>query len=139
MSALSLKGLPGDLTAQARRLAWLRDRLVAALGGQEGAHVVGVSLHGNRLTVFADSPAWCMRLRYRAPELEATVQSLLGQRPQIRFRVQPPAFTREPAPRRALPESAVAALDAAARSIEKGGAENGPLAAALRRLAGHDG
>lgn len=143
-SPLPLERLPAGLVARARRLAWLRKRLAAVLDTEEASHLAGISAEGGKLVIFADSPAWCTRLRYRAGELEAAAAPLLGRRLQIGFRVQPPQFRRRETPRRGLSPQACATIGAAARSIEAGGTDgrdnedNRALAAALRRLADGD-
>ncbi|MGH8273190.1 MAG: DciA family protein [Gammaproteobacteria bacterium] len=141
ISRLPLEQLPAGLVARAHRLARLRDRLVAALDEEEASHVAGVSADKGKLVIFADSSAWCTRLRYRTGKLEAAAAALLGRRQQISFRVQLPQFRRRESPRRELSTRVRATLAAAARSIEAGGTEgiedegNRALATALRRLA----
>ncbi|MGH8272295.1 MAG: DciA family protein [Gammaproteobacteria bacterium] len=129
---MPLEALPSALCARARRLATLRDALAAILTAEEAPHFVGVSAHANELVIFTDSPAWCTRLRYRSPQLEAAVQSLYERTPRLVFRTQPPQFrSTAPPPRQPLSERAAATLNASARTIA-----DAPLAAALRRLAG---
>lgn len=129
---LPLEALPGALCMHARRLAKLRAVLAAALTEEEAPHFVGVSANASELVIFTDSPAWCTRLRYRSPQLEAAVEKLLERPRRLVFRTQPMPFRAAEAPRRPpLSERAVATLNASARTIA-----DQPLAAALRRLAG---
>lgn len=127
-----LEALPGAVCTRAKELARLRDALAATMDEEEVPHFLGVSANAAELVIFADSPAWCMRLRYRAPEFEAAAQALLGRVPRLVFRSQPPRFAPAEAPRRrTLSERAVQTLLASARTVG-----DPTLAAALRRLAG---
>lgn len=92
---------------------------------------MGVSVDANRLVIFADSSAWCTRLRYRTARFEAVAEQQMRRAvPRIQFKVQPPVYRPREAPCRPLSENAVKALESAARSIS-----DEPLAAALHRLA----
>lgn len=130
LARCSLEGLPGNVRARARQLARLRDALAAALSKEEAAHLVGVHTGANRLVIFTDTSAWCTRLRYRIAQFEAVAENQMGALPHIQFKVQPPIYQQREAPYRPLSESAVQALESAARTID-----DEPLAAALRRLA----
>lgn len=96
-------------------------------------HFTGVSATIRKLVIFADSSAWCSRLRYHAPRFEETAQALTGIRPQVIFKVQLPVFRERDKPRRPLSDQAVRSLESAARSVD-----DEALATALRRLAGRD-
>ena len=127
----TLSGSLGAVYRQARELAKLRQALVSGLPEDEARHLVGVSDDGRRLAVFADSPAWATRLRYRAPELEAAAVRWRGTRPRLAFKVAQHSGAAE---RRShspwLSEHVVNTLEASARTVEDEG-----LAEALRRLA----
>lgn len=127
---LPLEAPLGAVCRHARRLASLRAALAATLGMPDGSHLAGVSLSSERLTVYADSPAWCTRLRFRAPAIEDTAERHIGRRLRLVFRTQPGTF-RNPVPSQTpVSPRAASVLRSAARSI------NDPaLAAALRRLA----
>ena len=131
MDGDSLSGSLGAVYRQARELAKLRQALASVLPEDEGRHLVGVSDNGRRLAVFADSPAWATRLRYRAPELEAAAERWRGIRPRLAFKVarhSEAAGHQERSPW--LSEHVVNTLEASARTVEDEG-----LAQALRRLA----
>jgi hypothetical protein len=134
LTALPLTGLPDAIVWKSRRLARLRDVVLAALDAQEARHIVGINADKNKLVIFADSSAWCTRLRYRAPEIEAAAERLLRTCPQVTFRVQPRPFHEIEPAGRALSSHARATIAAGSRTIS-----DPELAAALRRLAGEDG
>ena len=116
----------------AHTLAKLRNTLAAALDAENRTHFMGVSGNAQRLTIFADAPAWATRLRYQAPTLEDAATLHLGSRPTLIFRVltDMPPSTPDTFRSPWLPERVVATLEASARTV---GDEE--LAAALRRLA----
>jgi hypothetical protein len=93
---------------------------------------VAAVLQGDRLTLFADSPAWGSRLRFMAPRVAG---SLRGEAPALRtvkVRVLPgsaPPPRRPRAPAR-LSASSARILDEVAGDISDPG-----LRAALQRLA----
>lgn len=127
----ALAGSLGAVYRQARALAKLRDTLADVLPPDERKHLVGVCGNERRLVVFADSPAWATRLRYRSPELEAAAAKLRGTRPSLVFRVTVEYGVETPPPRSPwLSERVVDTLESSARTVE-----DEELAAALRRLA----
>ncbi|HEX5313389.1 MAG TPA: DciA family protein [Gammaproteobacteria bacterium] len=127
---LSLEASLGAIYHWSRELATLRERLAAALPAPEAEHLAGVSLQADRLLVFADSTAWCTRLRYRASILETAVEPLLGLRPQLEFRTLPPVLPAARRQRCELSPVAAESLRAAARGVSEPA-----LARALERLA----
>jgi hypothetical protein len=111
----------------------MRDALCAILSPEERAHFTGVNANIGKVIVFADSPAWCTRFRYRAPQFMVALEGLTELRPRMEFKVQLPVFRQTPVARAVLSGEAVKCLESAARSIN-----DEALARALRRLAGHD-
>ena len=127
----TLSGSLGAVYSQAQEFDKLRQALASALPADESKHLVGVAGNDRRLVVFADSPAWATRLRYRSPDLEDAAMRHRGTRPHLVFRVGTRHGVAEQ-PHRSpwLPERVVNTLESSARTVKDEG-----LAAALRRLA----
>lgn len=127
----ALSGSLGAVYRQAQEFDKLRQALASALPADESKHLIGVAGSDKKLVVFADSPAWATRLRYRAPDLEAAAIQCRGTRPHLVFRVGARHGVAEQ-PHRSpwLPEHVVNTLESSARTVKDEG-----LAAALRRLA----
>jgi hypothetical protein len=66
---------------------WLAARLPAELHG----HVSGISAQQGTLVVFAQSAAWCARLRFAVLELEPEIKAAAPQLQAIEVRVLPRA------------------------------------------------
>ncbi|MGH7688564.1 MAG: hypothetical protein ACREN3_03090 [Gemmatimonadaceae bacterium] len=131
LERLTLDEPLGAVYRWARELALLRDAVAAVLPATESVHLVGVSTAApGRLILFSDSAAWCTRLRYHAPMLEAAALPFLGLRPRLEFRTLPAVFQSAPSQRLPLSARATATLRSAARTIK-----DPALAAALKRLA----
>lgn len=127
----TLSGSLGAVYRQAQEFDKFRQVLASALPTEESKHLVGVAGNNRRLVIFADSPAWATRLRYRAPDLEAAAMQHCGTRPRLVFRVGVRhGVVEQPHRSPWLPERVVNTLESSARTIKDEG-----LAAALRRLA----
>ena len=127
----ALTGSLGAVYRQAQEFDKLRQALASALPADESKHLVGVAGNDRRLVVFADSPAWATRLRYRAPDLEAAAIRYRGTRPHLVFKVgERHGVAEQPHRSPWLPERVVNTLESSARTVKDEG-----LAAALRRLA----
>lgn len=127
----ALSGSLGAVYRQAQEFDKFRQVLASALPSDESKHLVGVAGNRDRLVIFADSPAWATRLRYRAPDLEAAAVQFRGTRPSLVFKVGTRHGVAEQPPLSPwLPERVVNTLESSARTVKDEG-----LAAALRRLA----
>ncbi|GEM_PF-6254838 len=73
----------------AKRLLKLRQTLQGVLPPDMAAHLIGVSLNGNRLVIYSDSPAWNTRLRYMAPALAQCAARQIGALPHLVFLTLP--------------------------------------------------
>jgi len=126
-----------QLTAQAERLEAL-DRLFGRdLPAQLRAHVRLAAVRDGCLVVHADSAAWATQLRYRTPEIIASLPpepEFAGVR-SLRVRNRAPAAEATPMPARArMSLDAAAAIEAQAQHTD-----DERLRAALRRLARRGG
>jgi predicted nucleic acid-binding Zn ribbon protein len=63
----------------------LLDRVRQALPADLAGHCIFAQLHGSRLLVHVDSPAWATRLRFMAPQLAGVIG---GERPPTEVRVR---------------------------------------------------
>ena len=127
----------GDLArllAHARHLAELDGALREFLGEPLGQHCRVANVTDRTVTLLADSPAWCSRLRFRGTEVLQHLRRITG-RPafsHIVVRVRPPHAVRpEPLRRRPRLSGATAKL---LRSVAAG-TEDQRLRNALLRLA----
>ena len=89
----TLHNIGAIATAQQQWLAWLRDELPAELA----PHVVQVVVKAGELIGYAESAAWCERLRYATEPLLAKASASDPAIGRIRLRVSPGAG---PAPRK---------------------------------------
>jgi hypothetical protein len=125
----ALRQRAADIDRLARQV---RSRLPAPLR----PHCLSVSLQGDCLVIFTDSPAWSSRLRYQAPELLQELDHPDFALRTVRVRVMPPAAAQAKpatATRRAhMSPSGAETLERTARSIG-----DAPLSAALLRLSRH--
>jgi hypothetical protein len=71
--------------AQQQWLAWVREQLPAELG----PHVVQVVIKAGELIAYAESAAWCERLRYATEPLLAKASQLDPAIVRVRLRVSP--------------------------------------------------
>ena len=128
----------GQLNTIQQRAAGI-DRLAhqvrACIPSSLRPHCTGVSLQGDCLVIFTDSPAWSARLRYLAPELLQELGQPGNSLRNVRIRVLPPAAVETPAaaPRKAhMSQAGAETLERTARSIG-----DAPLSAAFLRLSRH--
>jgi predicted nucleic acid-binding Zn ribbon protein len=101
VSAHRTRHIPGiaDLLARAPLLRSLnesraqhqqwRDWLVGALPAELGLHVLEASRQGDLLVVYAESAAWCTRLRYALAAMEQQIRARDAAVRQLRVRVRP--------------------------------------------------
>jgi Dna[CI] antecedent, DciA len=73
------------LSAQQSWTAWLRESLPPELAG----HVVHAVPRQGELVVFADTPAWCARLRYAVAGIEQSIKQRDSSMLRTYVRVQP--------------------------------------------------
>ena len=76
-----------DLAARAKATVSLRDEVHGLLPPSLGSHLAHVSEHRSELTLWADSAAFCARLRFESARLREPVAQLLG-RPVLRIKVR---------------------------------------------------
>ena len=75
-----------DLARQQSWTEWLR----AAVSPELAPHIVQVVAKERELIVYADTSAWCVRLRYAMASLEETLRQRDPAITATRLRVQPP-------------------------------------------------
>jgi hypothetical protein len=73
------------LAAQQSWTAWLRESLPAELA----SHIVHAVPKESELVVFADTPAWCARLRYAMADIEEPIRQRDPAIQRTYVRVQP--------------------------------------------------
>jgi hypothetical protein len=100
-NALRTRHIPGiaDLLARAPLLRNLnasraqhqqwREWLTASLPEELGSRVLEASRQADQLVVYAESAAWCARLRYALAALEQQIRSRDAAIRQVRVRVRP--------------------------------------------------
>jgi hypothetical protein len=79
-----------ELARQQSWTEWLR----AAVSLDLAPHIVQVVARERELIVFADSSAWCVRLRYAMASLDEAVRARDPMIAATRLRVQPPIAPR---------------------------------------------
>jgi hypothetical protein len=123
----------GRLRGHVRDHQALLERVRSALPEPVAEHCAAVAVSGNRLVVFADSPAWGSRIRFLAPRI---IQALSGgptAARTVKVRILPAP---EPRPRRkARAPARLAATDARVLEQMAEGISDPDLRAALKRLA----
>jgi hypothetical protein len=77
------------VTHQATRQNLWHDFLAARVPAPLAARISGVSEHAGTLVIFAESAAWCARLRYAVLELEADIRAADATLSGIEVRVLP--------------------------------------------------
>lgn len=126
-------GRLGRILGRCRRLHQLNRILVALLPPHLQPHVRLASIGPRFWLVEAQGPAWGTRVRFQMKTLHQQLCHQLGETvPPLKLRIAPTSAP-EPAPVRramALSIEAARALESTARAIE-----DGPLRAALERLA----
>jgi hypothetical protein len=78
-----------QLNARAASQEIFRDWLQLNLPAQLRARITGASETHGTLTVFAESAAWCARLRFALADLEAALKLAHPQVQSVRLRVLP--------------------------------------------------
>ncbi len=88
---LLARTLPGltRITDQAARANFWNQWLSAHLGPEIRARVSGVVERNGELVIFAESAAWCARLRYTLLELEGEIRSAVPAITAVAVRVLP--------------------------------------------------
>jgi len=120
------------LRRSARLQQALLERVRTSLPDALAGHCVAAVLQGDRLTLFADSPAWGSRLRFMAPRVAG---ALRGEGPTVRtvkVRVLPASA---PPPPRSRPPARLSASSARILDQVAGDISDPGLRAALERLA----
>ena len=79
------------VTDQAARAGFWEGWLCRHLPADLAEHVSGVVEREGQLVIFADSAAWCARLRYALQELEPQIRAASTDLSAIRVRVRPRA------------------------------------------------
>ena len=79
------------VTLERERTALWQDWLAAHVPAALAARVTGLTEREDTLVVFAESAAWCARLRFALQELEAAARELRPQLKAIEVRVLPRA------------------------------------------------
>ena len=74
--------------SRARQQQW-RDWLAGALPDDLGPHVLEASRQADQLVVYAESAAWCARLRYALAAMEAQIRTRDAAIREVRVRVRP--------------------------------------------------
>lgn len=124
-----------QLTARAARLGELENLVRGTLPATLRQHVHLAAIRDGCLVLLADGPAWATQLRYRTPEILASLPAETefdGVR-SIRVRTVRGGLATPAPPRRERPgQAAIAALEAQA-----GSTADPRLRAALLRLAAH--
>jgi hypothetical protein len=77
------------VTDQAARVRFWQSWLLENMSPQLQARISGVSEHDGALVVFAESAAWCARLRFAVAELEGAMRAAAPQLTAIAVRVLP--------------------------------------------------
>lgn len=127
-------GLLKQLKDQTDRLTALDDRLKGHVEAPLSKHMTLATIRDNCLVIQADSPTWAARLRYKTPEILASLadDGIFPAVHSIRIRSmtadQPPS---PPSARPYMSPDSAAELKAQASSIEDEG-----LRTAILRLAG---
>ena len=77
------------VTDQAARVRFWEGWLAARVAPELAARMSGVAEREDALVVFAESAAWCARLRFALTELEAAVREVRPQLAAVEVRVLP--------------------------------------------------
>jgi hypothetical protein len=120
------------LTASARQMQQLHDRVCLRLPSSLSGHCLGVRQQADTLVIYMDSAASATLLRYQQRQLMSQLASVLPSCNHIKVQVlpeSPPARTSKPVAH-VLPETVRAMLESTAAELE-----DGQLRRSLRNLA----
>jgi hypothetical protein len=122
----------GRLARQARDQQALLERVRASLPEPLGRHCAAAVLHGGRLLLFADSPAWGSRIRFMTPRILQAVNTRSTPARTIKVRILPQTEASQP---RTRPPARLPAAEARLIGRVAEQTADPDLRAALRRLA----
>ncbi len=120
------------LTAEARRLARLRDKLRRQLPTMLASHCLGAELEAGTLIIYMDSAAAAVPVRYQQRELldKLAGDHLLCTAIKVQILPEPPLAPKAKPAKQALSDPVRQILENTAAGLE-----DGPLSNSLRRLA----